>query len=273
MRLGLEPARCAWSRPDVGGGFGAKGARRRGRAGRLARARAPAARSAGPRRAARTWSRCSQGRAAGARRSSSAAAATGRIEALPLEHPPGRRRLPRHRRRSCPNLTALMASGVYRIPKIETDFTSGRHQHDADRPVPRRGPAGGQPDDRARRWTCSRRSSALDPAEVRAAQLHPERRVPVHHGLGRALRHRRLRRGARPARSRPPATTTCARSSGRRRDEVGHAARHRPQRLRRDHQRPRREGVRRGRDHRPTARRSSAPARCPTARATRRPSR
>ena len=42
-----------------------------------------------------------------------------------------------------PNLTGLMSSGVYAIPTIETSSRARRHEHDADRGVPRRGPAGG----------------------------------------------------------------------------------------------------------------------------------
>ena len=147
-----------------------------------------------------------------------------------------------------------------------------RHEHDADRRVPRRGPAGGHAGGRARDGHARRRAAARsrrDPAQ----ELHPEGRVPVHDRLPRDLRLRRLRGRARPRaalgrlrraarRRRSAAARRAARSSS----GSGSAptSRSRTGSPRRSSARSR---------SRPTATRSSAPARSRTARATRRPSR
>ena len=109
-----------------------------------------------------------------------------------------------------------MSSGVYRIPKIETDVTVGRHQHDADRARARRRAGRRRRRCSSGRWTCSRPRSALDPAEVRRRNFIAADAFPVDDRLRRPLRLRRLRAVRSISRSRPPATTSCAasRSSG-----------------------------------------------------------
>ena len=83
------------------------------------------------------------------------------------------------------------------------------HQHDADRRVPRRGPSRGDAPRRAHarhRRRRARHRSGRDPAQ----ELHPGRRVPVHDGHRRDVRHRRVRQAARPRCSSTRATTSCA---------------------------------------------------------------
>ncbi len=147
-----------------------------------------------------------------------------------------------------PNLTALMSSGVYRIPKIEANIRAVVDQHHADRPGARRGPTRGHPDARARDGPARGRAVARSRRD-QAAQLHPQRRLPVHDRLWRALRHRRLRRGP-GAGARERRLRRSAPRAGRPAPErLGHPARDRPQRVRRGDQRHLRAGVRRGRDH------------------------
>ena len=133
--------------PDVGGGFGAKGARVEDVIlGWLARA--TGRRSAGPRRAARTWSHCSPaGRWCST--SSSGRTATAMIDALKLDIVADAGAYP-DIGAFLPNLTALMASGVYTIPKIERHDPFGLTNTTPTGACARRGPARGQPDARAR---------------------------------------------------------------------------------------------------------------------------
>ena len=259
--------RCASSAPDVGGGFGAKGlavedvlvawlARQTGRPVRWTETRSESmvamrhGRGADPRlhdrrrpataRCRRTGSTCS--------RTSGAYPCLGGF---------------------LPALTRLMASGVYRIPRIEYDVPLGRHEHDTGRRVPRRRPAGGDAGDRARHGPV-RAEIGIDPAEVRRANFIAPDAFPYTTASGatydcgdyeRALDLALEAAGyeSSPRGAAPPAYRG-----------IGAPARDRPQRVRRDHERRRRGGVRRRRDHPRRRRRSSAPARSRTARGTRR---
>ena len=57
-----------------------------------------------------------------------------------------------------PTLTMLMASATYKIPAVRVDAHRGVHEQDADRRLPRRGPARGHLLRRARASTCWRAS-------------------------------------------------------------------------------------------------------------------
>ena len=172
----------------------------------------------------------------------------GKVAGLQAGPAPGRRRLPGIGA-FLPSLTALMASGVYAIPKIEIDIATVVDEHHADRSLPRRRAARGEPDPGARDGHAGRRAG-LDPAELRRRNFIPADAFPYttvsgarydsgdyEGALDLALRVRRLRAAA--CRSEAPA--------GRGR---GPPARHRHVRLRGGDQRPAREGVRRGADHR-----------------------
>ena len=149
-----------------------------------------------------------------------------------------------------PNLTALMSTGVYAIPKIEVDAVSVVTNTTPIDPVPRRGPARGGAGDRARDRPVRGRGRAR-PGRGAAAELHPEGRVPVHDGDRRDLRLAATTR----ARS-----TSLLRAAGydELRAEQRGAAREGDADAARDRARAyveitnprRRGGVRRGRDHR-----------------------
>ena len=108
-----------------------------------------------------------------------------------------------------PNLTALMSSGVYAIPKIEVEGRVGGHEHDADHRVPRRRPA------RRRHRRSSARSTSSRP---RSAWIRPRC------AAGTSSPRTRSRTRPRPARTYDsgdyegaldlalarPATTSCA---------------------------------------------------------------
>ena len=96
------------------------------------------------------------------------------------------------------NLTALMASGVYAIPKIEIEV----HPRVVTNSTPT-GPVRGAGRPEAtqmieRAMDLFAAELRLDAAEVRRRNFIRRRRLPGHHRLRRALRHRRLRGRAGP---------------------------------------------------------------------------
>ena len=271
MILGLEPDPVRVVAPDVGGGFGAKLPGRRGVLVAVAGAqdRAPGALDGDAQREHdRRW------RTAGRRISSSPSAAAATATSRPTASSrAGRRRVPADRR-DPPGFDRADGERRLRDPEDRGGHGQRRHEHDAR---PARSAAPGGPRRRRRssgRWTCSPPRSGCDPAEVRRRNFFAVRRVPVHHRLGRdlrlgdyegaldlALETRGLRR--RSARSRRagarPATRAQLGIGVSVYVEITNGAR--------------RARVRRRRDHRRTARRSCAPARSRTGRATRRRSR
>ena len=172
-----------------------------------------------------------------------------------------------------PFMTRTMLTGVYAIPKAEFNSRVGRHQHHADRRLPRRRPPRGHGRHRAGHRPVRRRDR---PGPGRGAPPQPDRqgRVPVHHAGRHDLRHRRLRAGPRPrARGRRlrRAAGRAAAPAGERRPPSSSASaspstsRSPPGPARPPSSAPSRST--------PTARSSSAPARRPTDRATTPPSR
>ena len=166
---------------------------------------------------------------------------------LSAAKPAGHRRLSAHRGDPA-GLHRVDGERRVRDPEDRDGVHERRHQHDADRAVPRRRPPGGDAGDR----TCdgpvragggarSRRGAPAQPVRLR--------RLPADDGIGRDLRLRRLRAGARPrargVRLRGAARGAAAAARGGRHARAGH----RRQRVRRDHERPRRVRARRCRDH------------------------
>ena len=153
---------------------------------------------------------------------------------LPPRRHPGRGRVPA----DAVPADADRADGRRRLPVPEGGDAQprGRHEHDADRGLPRRGPPGG--DRRARAGDGRLRRRDRDgPGRGPPGQLHPARGVPVPDADRRVLRHRRVRRGAgqgpRGRRVRGPAGRAAAAARSRRRGRN----RPRDRRLRRDHRR------------------------------------
>ena len=171
----------------------------------------------------------------------------GRIQALRLAHPPGRRRLPRPGRVPA---QPHRADGQRRLrdPQDRDRHQGGGDQHHADRAGARRRPAGGHPDARAGdRPVRRRRLDWIRRRCVGATSSRPTRsRSRPHPGPTTTA-------ATTAARSswcwRRPAMNSSAKPAGaaasRRRSPP---ARHRDQRLRRGHQRNRRDRVRRRRD-------------------------
>ena len=96
-----------------------------------------------------------------------------------------------------PGFTALMSSGVYAIPKIEADTVSVVTNTTPIGPFRGAGrPEATQAIERAMDLFAA--ELGLDAVEVAPPQPDPRRRVPVHDGVRRRLRLRRLRAGARP---------------------------------------------------------------------------
>ena len=146
------------------------------------------------------------------------------------------------------NLTALMASGVYAIPKIEIGVRAVVTNTTPTGPVRGAGrPEATQALERGMDMFAS--DCGLDPAEVRRRNFIPKDAFPhqtaagAHYDCGDFARRARAR--AHVGRLRGPARGAGAPPPERNRE----AARHRPERLRRDHQRDQRDRVRRGRDH------------------------
>ena len=122
-----------------------------------------------------------------------------------------------------PNLTALMSSGVYAIPKIEFEGRSVVDEHDADLRVPRRRPPGGDAGDRAGDRRASRPSSAWirSTCGARTSSRTTRSRTrpcPARSTTSATTAARSTSRSARPAstssaRSRSAAATRATRSS------------------------------------------------------------
>ena len=270
--LGLEPTQVRVIAPDVGGGFGAKIVsleRPDGGDASSAGSRASSAgRCAGPRRAARA---CSRSRTGGRCGSSYTIGGTrdGKVLAYKLDILADCGAYPTLGA-FLADLTALMSSGVYDIPRIEVEGTTvvtNTTQIAAFRGAGR--PEAIQAIERAIDLFAA--EIGMDPAEVRRMNYIGE--FPHTDRLRRELRLGRLRRRARPRAALGRLRRAARRAEAAPRREGDEAARHRPLLVRRDHEPARRGRARRGRDHRRTARRSSAPARSPTARGTRRASR
>ena len=257
--------------PDVGGGFGAKGlsvedvlvawlARKTGRPVRWTES---AQREHG-RDAATAAPRCSSSTIGGSR--------DGDVAGVPAARPPGRRRLPAARR-----LPARLhrADGERRLRDPEDRVRHGqrRHEHDADRPVPRRRATRGDAGDRARDRPLRGRDSASTRPRCAGATSIPPDAFPLTTASGAGYDSGDYERALDLALE--TAGYDELRDEQRRRRESGdtRAARHRRQRLRRDHERARRAGVRRRRDHAGRRGHRCARARSRTARATRRRSR
>ena len=79
-----------------------------------------------------------------------------------------------------PNLTTLMASGVYAIPRIEFEGRSRRDEHDADHGVPRRRPARGGAGDRAGDRAVRGRDRHRSGRGAAAGTSSPKDAVPAH---------------------------------------------------------------------------------------------
>ena len=183
--------------PDVGGGFGIKGFNYPGvlrRRLRRARARAAGALDERPRRGhadRQPRPRPRDGGRGGVRRRLPAAGAPHRLRLEPrrLQQPVR----PAHR------LGAGAEGHAGRLRRAEGVLLGeGRlHQHDADRRLPRGGPAGGDLRDRAADGLVGARPRAR-PGGAAAAQLHPARPLSLPDRVGRDLRRGRLRPGARP---------------------------------------------------------------------------
>ena len=218
--------RCGSSRPDVGGGFGAKMlgaedmlvawlARRTGRPVRWTETRSESmvALTTAARQNHGVHDRRHEGRH-GPR--------------LPAGRPPGRGRVSGIGA-FLPNLTQLMASGVYAIPKIEFEGVSVvtntlRSGPSAARAVRRRRRRSSE------RWTCSPPRSAMDPAEVRRKNFIPNDAFPYTTVTGAPVRHRRLRGRARPRARRGRLRRPARRAEAAARRGRPAAARHRPRR-------------------------------------------
>ena len=161
-----------------------------------------------------------------------------------------------------------VAAGVPN-PEDRLQLAGGDDQHHADRGVPRRRSPGGDASRRTharhRRRRARHRSRRHPPHE-----LHPERRVPVHDGHRRNVRHRRLREDARRGARARGLRRAARRAGGAPGAQRSDAARHRSGVVRRDHRAGRAAPRVRARSRSPTTApcsRTSVPAR--TARATR----
>ena len=168
--------------------------RRRGDARHLARA---------PPREARALDRVAQrehdragARARAAARDEARRHARREAPRLPLGHRPGRRRLPDGRRLP-PEPDGAAGQRRLRDPAHRGRGEVGRHEHDADDDLPRRGATRGGAGDRAHDRPL-RGGDRDGPGGGAAQELHPEGCVPVPDRLGSDVRLGRLRGGARP---------------------------------------------------------------------------
>ena len=187
---GLPPEQVRVITPDVGGGFGAKASPLpRGDRCVAELARRSAGRCAGPRPAPRTWSAWSTA-AARSRTSSIGGSRDGTITAYAARRPPGRRRLPAHRRRCCPVRDPHDVTGTYGITNVGFTRDVGRHQHHADRRVPRRRPPRGHRRDRAGRRHVRGRDRHGSGRGAPRATCSPDVRSPHTTATGTTLRQR-----------------------------------------------------------------------------------
>ena len=171
-----------------------------------------------------------------------------------------------------PNLTALLASGVYAIPRIEvegvsvvTNTTPMTTFRGAGRPE------AAQAIERVLDVYRGRDRHGSGGRETQ--ELHPEGRVPLPDRVGCDLRLRGLRRRARSRTASGRLRRAARRAAPSSRRGRGQAAGSRRQLVHGGHESPRRGGVRRGRDHARLEGRSFTAARSRTARGTRRRSR
>ena len=117
-----------------------------------------------------------------------------------------------------PMVTRFMASGMYRIPDDRVPRVHRRHQHHADRSVPRRGPARSGRDDSSARSTLLAGALDLDAVDVRRRNFIPPDAFPYRTATGatydtgdydaradRSVARQRLRRAGAPSK-RPGAT-------------------------------------------------------------------
>ena len=132
---------------------------------------------------------------------------------LPARRPAG---LPAPTRRSAPSCRVHDphdGAGRLRHPEVECTARVGRHQHHADRRLPRRRPARGHRRHRAGDRPVRRRDRH---GPGRGAPAEPDRRSstsPHTTAVGHDLRQSATTRRRSTSRSRPPATTTCGPSS------------------------------------------------------------
>ena len=222
-------------------------ARARRRARRVARAQARDGPCGGPRRAPRTCS--GSRRAAGnGSRSRSAGRGTGRLLAYRLEVLGDAGAYPALGA-YLPNLTALMSSGVYAIPKIETSTVSVVTNTTPTTSLRGAGrPEAAQAIERAIDLFAA--EAGLDPAEVRRTNFIAKDAFPYTTATG-ATYDSGDYEGALDLLLRSAGYEELREEQRRRRaDGSARRARDRARRLRRDLEPGRREGVRRGRDHR-----------------------
>ena len=170
MSLGLDPADVRVVAPDVGGGFGAKMlaveeilvswlARRTERPVRWTETRSE------------NMVAMTHGRAA-VLDFTIGGSADGTVEAYRLRILQDVGAYPRIAA-VLPGFTTLMASGVYAIPKIETEFNVRRHEHDPHRPLPRRRAGPRRRRRSSGRWTSSPPRSGSTPPRCGGAISSP----------------------------------------------------------------------------------------------------
>ena len=129
-----------------------------------------------------------------------------RVQGAPRRRP---RRLHRARRRRRPGAGRLHVQRDLQVPRLPVRVPDGAHQHDLDRRLPRRRPAGGDVRHRADHGRAGRRGRR-GPARDPRAQLDHARGVPVHHRGRPGVRLRQLRGRDRARPRSPSATTRCA---------------------------------------------------------------
>ena len=184
--LGVDPAQVRVRAPDVGGGFGGKGlgvedvlvawiARATGRPARWTETRSEHMVAMGHGRGQRMSYQLGGDR-------------DGTFKALHLRLLQDSGAYPAIGA-ILPTLTRLMGSGVYRIPRIEVRFDSVATNATPTAALRGAGrPEASQVLERAVDVFAA--EAGLDPAQVRFAQLHRARGVPVHHAGRRHLRRR-----------------------------------------------------------------------------------
>ena len=154
------------------------------------------ARSAGPRRRSENMVAMNHGRAADPRLHDRREPGRSQVEAYRLRILQDVGAYPRIGA-FLPGFTALMASGVYAIPRIEIEFTCVVTNTTPIGPFRGAGrPEATQAIERAMDLFAA--ELGIDPAEVRRGNFFAARRVPLHDRLRRALRLRRLRARTRP---------------------------------------------------------------------------
>ena len=154
---------------------------------------------------------------------------------LPTRHPAGLRRFGRGRRRARNVHDPADGLGRVRHRQHRVPGTIGRHQHHADRRLPRCRPAGGDGSDRAGHRPVRRRARTRSGGDPPAQPDRPVRRS-ARDGDRSDLRRRRLRRRPRPGPRRRRLRRVAGGAAATSRIRRLHAARHRRQHVRGDHQ-------------------------------------